>query len=107
MGERFPVVVNGQTALQKGTSASTPFLSALIVSINDLRLRAGKPAVGFLSPLLYTGHGKASLRDITEFSIEGYELGESFMNGYDASTGWDPASGLGGAKFESLPAFLR
>lgn len=106
IGERFPVITNGQTALQKGTSASTPFLASLIVLINDIRLRAGRPVVGFLNPLLYSEQGKASLRDVTEYSIEGCEEGETFVNGYDASIGWDPASGLGDTNFESLRALL-
>ncbi|ROV86868.1 hypothetical protein VMCG_10799 [Cytospora schulzeri] len=106
VGERFPVVANGGTATQKGTSASTPFLAGLIVLVNDIRLRAGKPAVGFLNPLLYSREGQAYLRDVTEFSIEGCEQGETFVNGYDATTGWDPASGLGDIDFESLRTLL-
>ncbi|ROW16526.1 hypothetical protein VPNG_02832 [Cytospora leucostoma] len=106
VGDRFPVLANGQTALQKGTSASTPLLAGLVVLINDLRLRAGKSTVGFLNPLLYSAEGQAILRDVTEFNIEGCELGAKFVNGYDAATGWDPASGLGEPNFESLRALL-
>ncbi|KUI65689.1 Tripeptidyl-peptidase sed2 [Cytospora mali] len=105
-GTRFPVITNGQTTLQKGTSASTPLLAGLLVLINDIRLRAGKPAIGFLNPLLYSAQGQASLRDVTEFNIGGCELGKTPVNGYDASVGWDPASGLGDVNFESLRALL-
>lgn len=63
--------------------------------INDIRLRAGRSVVGLHNPLLYSEQGKSSLRDVTEFSNEDYEEGETFANGHDASIGWDPASGLG------------
>lgn len=106
VGTRFPVILNGQITMQSGTSASTPFLASMIVLINDLRLRAGKPVLGFLNPLIYSEQGQTAIRDVTEFDIEGCEQGEVFVNGYDASTGWDPASGLGEPSFESLSALL-
>ncbi|KAI7775212.1 hypothetical protein LA080_007163 [Diaporthe eres] len=108
LGDRYPVITNGGTSLQKGTSASAPFFAALIVLVNDIRLRQGKPAVGFINPLLYSEQGRASIRDVADgiSSIEGCEQGEVFVNGYQAAPGWDPASGLGEPEFESLRALF-
>lgn len=108
LGDRYPVITNGETSLQKGTSASAPFFAALIVLINDIRLRQGKSAVGFINPLLYSERGQALIRDAADdiSSIEGCEQGEVFVNGYTAAPGWDPASGLGEPDFESLKATI-
>lgn len=108
LGDRYPVITNGETSLQKGTSASAPFFAALIVLINDIRLRQGKSAVGFINPLLYSEDGRALIRDVADdiSSIEGCEQGEVFVNGYPAAPGWDPASGLGEPGFESLKAIF-
>lgn len=108
LGDRYPVITNGGTTLQKGTSASAPFFAALIVLVNDIRLRQGKSAVGFINPLLYSEQGRASIRDVADgiSSIEGCEQGEVFVNGYEAAPGWDPASGLGEPGFEGLRVLL-
>lgn len=108
LGDRYPVITNGETSLQKGTSASAPFFASLVVLINDIRLRQGKSVVGFINPLLYSEQGLASIRDVADgiSSIEGCEQGEVFVNGYQAAAGWDPASGLGEPGFESLRALF-
>ena len=36
-----------------GTSCATPAFGGLVTLINDVRLRNGQPALGFLNPLLY------------------------------------------------------
>lgn len=104
LGNQYPVITNGETTLQKGTSASAPFFAALVVLINDIRLRQGKSVVGHINPLLYSEQGRASIRDVADgvSFIEGCEKGEVFVNGYSAAPGWDPASGLGEPGFEGL-----
>lgn len=108
LGSRFPVITNGATSLQKGTSASAPFFASLVVLLNDIRLRQGKSAVGFINPLLYSEEGQASIRDVADdiSFIEGCEQGEKVVSGYSASVGWDPASGLGEPSFEGLRALF-
>ena len=44
---------------QSGTSASTPVVASIFALINDQRLRAGKPVLGFLNPLLYSANVSA------------------------------------------------
>lgn len=36
-----------------GTSAATPVVSAIVALLNDVRLKAGKPSLGFLNPSIY------------------------------------------------------
>jgi subtilase family serine protease len=43
-----------------GTSASTPQTAALVALVNAARSSAGKPPIGFLDPILYSGVGSSS-----------------------------------------------
>lgn len=80
----------------KGTSASTPIAASIIALINDKRLRAGKPSLGFLNPLLYSGQLDMALTDCTEGSGGSCTWGQSnFEPGFDALPGWDPVTGMG------------
>jgi subtilase family serine protease len=47
-----------------GTSAATPQTAALVALVNAARSNAGKPPVGFLDPLLYSGAGASAYNDI-------------------------------------------
>jgi tripeptidyl-peptidase I len=79
----FYTVQGGSDQPIGGTSAAAPTLAGMISSINGHLLDAGKPTLGFLNPFLYQ-NAKAFL-DITKGG----------NNGFDATVGYDPASGLG------------
>ncbi|KAK0190627.1 tripeptidyl peptidase A [Armillaria mellea] len=83
-----------------GTSASTPTFSGLVALLNDARLKASKPTLGFLNPLLYE-KGLAGLNDIKSGSNPGCGT-----NGFNATEGWDPATGLGTPNFGKLKDLL-
>ncbi|KAJ6590124.1 tripeptidyl peptidase A [Mycena vulgaris] len=75
-----------------GTSAAVPTAASMVALLNDWRLRHGKPTMGFLNPFLY-GAGSKGLVDITEGHVEGCE-----QPGFNATHGWDPATGMSGAQ---------
>ena len=52
-GVNFEIVVDGDTGLVGGTSASSPTFASVIALINDALLTAGKSPLGFLNPFLY------------------------------------------------------
>ncbi|KAJ7292723.1 tripeptidyl peptidase A [Mycena rebaudengoi] len=83
-----------------GTSAAVPTVAGIIALLNDWRLRHGKPTLGFLNPFLY-GVGARGLVDLTEGWVEGCE-----QPGFNATKGWDPASGLGYIDFKKLKSLL-
>ncbi|KAK0444466.1 tripeptidyl peptidase A [Armillaria borealis] len=83
-----------------GTSASTPTFAGLVALLNDARLKASKPTLGFLNPLLYE-KGLAGLNDIKSGSNPGCGT-----NGFNATEGWDPATGLGTPNFGKLKDLL-
>ncbi|KAG9099641.1 hypothetical protein FS749_000774 [Ceratobasidium sp. UAMH 11750] len=95
-GVHFRVVVGGIDQYIGGTSASAPTVAGIIALLNDARLAKKLPPLGFLNPWLYT-HGRSGLNDITKGSNPGCNT-----PGFNATVGWDPATGLGTPNFGKL-----
>ncbi|KAJ3824123.1 tripeptidyl peptidase A [Lentinula raphanica] len=95
-GVNFRVFIGGKPFLVSGTSASSPTFAGIVALLNDARLEAGLPALGFLNPLLYK-RGAEAFNDITI----GHNPGCG-TSGFNATEGWDPISGLGTPDFEKL-----
>jgi len=109
----YAVYVNNASHLTGGTSAACPVFSSIIALLNDARLAKGLKPLGFLNPWLYS-YGVRGLTDITL----GGSVGCSGINGqtgkpvpggsvipyasWNATVGWDPATGLGVPDFERL-----
>ena len=66
-------------------------------SLNELRLGAGKPALGFLNPFLYKNAD--AFMDVTTGNNNG-----GGPSGFPAVKGWDAATGLGTPDFQKLSA---
>ena len=71
-------VFANQTYGAGGTSASAPTFAAVIALVNDALLAAGKPALGFLNPWIYSCAHKA-LTDITQGSSFGKRSNETWL----------------------------
>ncbi|KAJ5653314.1 hypothetical protein N7490_000317 [Penicillium lividum] len=111
------VVISGGKYLSGGTSAAAPTFAGIIGLLNDARLRAGKPALGFLNPFLYSVGYKA-LNDIVGGSSYGCTgtdpQSEEEISGalvipgahWNATEGWDPVTGLGTPDFAKLKALV-
>ncbi|KAJ9444549.1 Physarolisin [Diplonema papillatum] len=88
-----------------GTSCSAPIFAAIIGLFNDMRLFSQRPPLGFVTPALYAAYAAdvGSFNDITT----GRTYGCSGNNAsFEATTGWDPTSGLGTPNFWQLLAQL-
>ncbi|KJE97903.1 growth-inhibiting protein 1, variant [Capsaspora owczarzaki ATCC 30864] len=99
----FEVFFDGAPATVGGTSAATPTWAGILSLLNDVRLNKGLPSLGFFNPLLYqlaTQHPEA-FHDIT---VGSNPFGS--CPGFQATTGWDPASGWGTPNFGVLAALL-
>ncbi|KAJ6611489.1 tripeptidyl peptidase A [Mycena sp. CBHHK59/15] len=90
----------GRWDIAGGTSVAVPTTASIVALLNDVRLRKGKPTLGFLNPFLY-GRGSQGLVDITDGLVNGCE-----QPGFNATKGWDPASGLGFINFKKLKSLL-
>lgn len=110
----YQVVYAGQLSRSGGTSAASPVWAGVVGLLNDARFKAGKPALGWLNPLIYA-FGPKILTDITG----GYSVGCNGMNTqsggsepagsgivpgarWNATAGWDPTTGYGTPDFEKM-----
>lgn len=81
----FDVIVDGEVNTEVGTSCSAPTWASVIALLNDRLVSAGKPALGFLNPFLYS-KGAAALTDI----VNGNNRWCTNDTGFEATVGWDP-----------------
>ena len=88
----FLVINGGFTMPVAGTSCACPTFSGVLALLNDLRIAAGKPTLGFANPLFY--QNPTMFNDITSGSNEAGGSGCG-NKGFDAQAGWDPVTGLG------------
>jgi tripeptidyl-peptidase-1 len=109
-----------------GTSAATPTWAGLVSLLNDARSAVGKKNLGYLPPMLYNfaasakaGHGlsdvvtgnnrctRASSSGTTSRGGVHYGVGSNCCKfGFEAAAGWDPVTGLGTPRFESLKEYV-
>ncbi|KAG9120917.1 hypothetical protein FRC07_003344 [Ceratobasidium sp. 392] len=94
-GRNYKIVLNGKETPITGTSAATPTFAGVISLLNDYRLSKGKKPLGFLNPWLYANADM--LNDITLGSNTGCGT-----QGFNATVGWDPVTGLGTPDFEKM-----
>lgn len=103
-GSRYVVINKGKTALLSGTSASSPTFAGVVALLNAARKSQGLPPLGFLNPWLYSN--PAALADITDgFSSGCANAGGGLPSSgarWNATTGWDPVTGLGTPLFDKL-----
>ncbi|KAK1758977.1 Tripeptidyl-peptidase sed2 [Echria macrotheca] len=106
VGSGFQTVQNANFAAVLGTSASTPVVAAMVALVNDARLRAGKPSLGWLNPVLYTPRVRSKLRDVTTGRSSGCWFPDgTTAPGWRAVKGYDPVTGLG--TVEDFNEFLK
>jgi len=99
-GTNFPIVVGGFTYGVAGTSCSSPTFASVIALLNDVRLNAGKPPLGFLNPLIYQ-NGQV-FNDITTGNNPGCGT-----NGFYAAEAWDPVTGWGTPNYPNMVKLIQ
>jgi tripeptidyl-peptidase-1 len=103
LGEGFQILQNGNTTVVGGTSAAAPTFAGLVSLLNEARLKAGKPAMGYLNPWLYKN--PSAFTDITVGNSSVGRYGESLgKHGWLCAKGWDPVTGLGTPIFSKMLA---
>jgi tripeptidyl-peptidase-1 len=111
-GVNYAIYDKGTLGEVEGTSAASPTFAAIVALLNDARLRAGLPVLGFLNPMIYS-QGYKALNDITtggsigcngQARFGGGQIGGAVVAGasWNASQGWDPVSGYGTPDFTKL-----
>ncbi|KAI1348881.1 peptidase S8/S53 domain-containing protein [Xylaria sp. FL0043] len=99
----FEIITLGQEMAVSGTSCAAPVFASIIQLVNSQRIDAGKPALGFLNPWLYSlPSGANGLNDITSGKSNGCSDTAISKAGFSAVTGWDPVTGLGSPNYPNL-----
>ena len=96
-GSKYLMVSGGNNLAASGTSASTPVVAAMIALVNSERIRMGKGTVGWIHPALYSS-ASLFVNDITMGNNSCTET-SCCPQGFTASVGWDPVTGLGSINF--------
>jgi len=86
-----------------GTSASTPTFAALISLLNEARLQAKMPPMGFLNPFVYK-HADTAFFDVVKGTNAIGRGTGPLEYGFNCTKGWDPATGVGTPHFGKLLA---
>lgn len=103
LGASYTLIVRGQPMPGVGgTSASAPVFAAMVSLINDALAAKGKPAMGFLNPLVYKNAD--AFFDVTIGSDKVGRGGGTLAAGFNCSKGWDPVTGLGTPHYAKLLA---
>ncbi|KAI0869261.1 subtilisin-like protein [Hypoxylon argillaceum] len=100
VGDRQVVLGGGTWYLVGGTSLSAPVWGAVLTLVNEERLKAKKPTLGFVTPILYA-HPEV-FNDVVSGSNPGCD-----STGFTAAKGWDPVTGLGSPNFAKLSKLLN
>ncbi len=94
-GANYIIAIDGIFDLVYGTSASSPVFAAIVTLLNGERMKQNKTSIGFLNPSLYAN--PSVLNDITN----GTNMGCG-TQGFSASRGWDPVTGLGTPNYPKM-----
>jgi subtilase family serine protease len=104
MAHNYVCLLAGAYIPIDGTSASTPLVASMVTRLNGALLANGKPPLGFINPWLY--QLVASDSDVVKDVVSGDNgctaSSRCCVQGFEASKGWDPSTGLGTPNFEAL-----
>src|SRR5450759_2407313 len=92
------IFVRNKWTAAGGTSVAAPIWSGILAHVNAARAAAGRSRLGAANAALYAAaRGTSPYRDITQG-----DNSYAGVSGYEATKGWDPATGLGSADVASL-----
>lgn len=106
VAHRYLVIMAGTARYVDGTSASAPVFASMVSLVNQRRKAAGKSLMGWINPFLYH-NASQFINDITVGENNCGRLNSSKLitccnEGYYATLGWDPVTGLGSINFQKF-----
>ncbi len=104
LARNYITYVANTTYTLHGTSASAPVFAGMVSLVNAHRAANSKSALGWLNPALYA-RSASFVRDITSGDNKCTSNKEMCcQQGFSATTGWDPVTGLGSVDFKKFLA---
>lgn len=98
----YAVMAAGNLTSVYGTSASSPVVAGMVALVNSARITAGKSNLGWINPSIYQYQNDIILNDIVvgeNNCVAGHSDAVCCSQGFYATTGWDPVSGIGSLDF--------
>lgn len=107
-GHAYLIAISGQFEQVDGTSCSSPVFAAVVALMNSYLMNHGKSPVGYVNPLLYK-MWQTSPNVFTDITTGNNACTESccVKQGFDATKGWDPVTGLGTPNWPNILAYLQ
>jgi ABC-type multidrug transport system ATPase subunit len=113
LGSSYIIGIDDGFTLEWGTSASAPVFAGALALLNSRRIANGLTSIGWATPQLYKMYGKWGkniFNDVTSgenHCTATFFPGEPDMytcceQGFNASEGWDPVTGLGSVNVGAL-----
>ena len=103
-GYYYVKLSGAQLYLSSGTSATCPAMAGILSTLNAARMRIGKGAVGVVHPALYK-HASKFVNDVVGGNNKCTQNSLICCSqGFYATPGWDPASGLGSINYGKMEA---
>ena len=102
-GLNYLTIIDKRFGGMSGTSASAPVVAGIVSNINAARMAVGKGSVGWLNPALYT-HAASFVNDIVTGNNKCTATAPCCPQGFYATKGWDPATGLGSINYAKMQA---
>ena len=103
------VAIGGGWYSVSGTSASAPVVAGMFSLINAARIAQGKTSLGWVNPTLYSYY-RAFTNDIKSGKnncvVGASATSTCCSQGYYATPGWDPATGLGSLNFLAMKTLM-
>jgi tripeptidyl-peptidase I len=107
--QNIPMVIQGMMIQTGGTSASAPEAAGIFAMLNDHRLNAGLPPLGFVLPRMYSSaaaHPGELFYDMSAGNSNCGSDGFCCSTGFPAAVGFDATTGLGSPLWPGLLAHL-
>ena len=104
-GLAYAVVIGLKFYKISGTSAGAPAIAGFFSNINAARMAIGKGPVGWVNPTLYA-YSASFTNDITSGDNHCTANNICCPQGFYATPGWDPASGLGSVNYGKMQSIF-
>ena len=121
-GAGIGVVMGSNVIVTGGTDLAAPLFAVIVSLLNQVSINANGSTLGFLNPLLYymAANVSGTFKDITSGDNRMTEecivsstcsganpCGCAGCQGFTATTGWDPVTGLGSPVYSRMAAYVQ
>jgi len=103
------IVDGGSAFLVSGTSMSTPIVASIIALVQSDFYKVTNNTLGFINPMIYKAQagGAGIFKDIVIGDNCASQECKAQQDGFFATKGWDPVTGLGTPLYSNMKAYVE